>query len=60
MVPSERPSGTLPVNAAGAGGTVNVVLLYLGDVVADIVDQVQPAVPAVLLAQHLSKPLGQC
>tara|TARA_B100001179_G_C18256366_1_gene260561 strand:- start:56 stop:184 length:129 start_codon:yes stop_codon:yes gene_type:complete len=42
------------MNAAGAGGTVNAMLLNLGDVMAHIIDDIQPTILAVLLTKCLA------
>jgi hypothetical protein len=59
MISPKRSGGTLAMHAAGAGGTVNAMLLNLGDVMAHVIDDIQPAIPAVLLAKYLAQPLSQ-
>ena len=50
----ERPCGSLSVHEEGLGSAVHHVLLYLGDVVRDVVDHVHVEVVGVGL-EHLGK-----
>jgi hypothetical protein len=40
MISPKRSGGALAMHAAGAGGTVNAMLLNLGNVMAHVIDDI--------------------
>jgi hypothetical protein len=59
MVTTECAGSALAVHTTFARFTMNVVILDLGDVVTDIVNQFEPSITSQMTSENRSQALGQ-